>query len=608
MRISFGVVLFLALFFSGIAEAKRTHMVFFEGTDYELNVYRVYGKEDGKTILLIGGIQGDEPGGFLSADIYADMSLSKGNLIVVPRANFHSIVLNQRQVNEDMNRKFAEDSKPNYETKVVAILKDLIAESDCLLNLHDGSGFYSEVWVDDDRNPKKFGQSVIADCERREKDGLVIELGDIGRRVVDKINRDIENNEYHFHFNNHNTFSEHTIHKAQRKSATYYALTKCGIPAFGVESSKSLPLEMKIRHHIHAINAFMDEFGVVPELPSVNLEEPDLKYLVITVNDTQPIVVRCDQILTIRPNDVVSITHIEANFERGLSADILGFGSVNDFRKPLAIDRSTRITVRKDFYPCGSVYLALDENGGKDAGCITVSDKKGKGGSFLLYRVKVNGKELIMENYSTIRMIKGDIFELEDVISDAFDPSRLQVNFKGYVGPESENTGEDRGCRINTAKDLWPNYSLDRKGLKYQVVTHGENAIIGKLFVELDTPVLNYMLIKTEGQPITCFENGGSILFGDLKKLGRTLTLVDVISNVEKISNLEIRISSQASGAFPLKINTPIVVGHDMLNNQFFSSPHRIEVLRDELLIGSVSINYTREMDRDEQIEKPVNH
>ena len=95
-------ILFLVIL-SGTAQAKKVHSVFFEGTDYELNVYKVYGKEPGKTILLIGGIQGDEPGGFLSADLYADMALSKGNLIVVPRANFHSILLNQRQVNEDMN-------------------------------------------------------------------------------------------------------------------------------------------------------------------------------------------------------------------------------------------------------------------------------------------------------------------------------------------------------------------------------------------------------------------------------------------------------------------------------------------------------------------------
>ncbi|RPJ77646.1 MAG: hypothetical protein EHJ94_10615, partial [Deltaproteobacteria bacterium] len=87
-------------------QAKKSHTVFFEGTDHELHVYKSFGKEPGKTLMLIGGIQGDEPGGFLSADLYADFSLSKGNLIVVPRANFLSIMLNKRKVNQDMNRKF----------------------------------------------------------------------------------------------------------------------------------------------------------------------------------------------------------------------------------------------------------------------------------------------------------------------------------------------------------------------------------------------------------------------------------------------------------------------------------------------------------------------
>ena len=50
----------------GIAQ-KRAHTVFFENSDHELHVYRISGKDSGETLLLIGGIQGDEPGGFLSA-------------------------------------------------------------------------------------------------------------------------------------------------------------------------------------------------------------------------------------------------------------------------------------------------------------------------------------------------------------------------------------------------------------------------------------------------------------------------------------------------------------------------------------------------------------
>jgi predicted deacylase len=151
--------LILVFFLQGIASAqKRVHTTFFEGTDHELHVYNIYGEIPGKTLLLIGGIQGDEPGGFLAVDHYADISLAEGNLIVVPRANFQSIVLYRRKINDDMNRKFAEDRKNNYETKIVEILKKLINESDCMLNLHDGSGFYSDKWEGSERNPTRYGQ------------------------------------------------------------------------------------------------------------------------------------------------------------------------------------------------------------------------------------------------------------------------------------------------------------------------------------------------------------------------------------------------------------------------------------------------------------------
>ncbi|MCK5254727.1 MAG: succinylglutamate desuccinylase/aspartoacylase family protein, partial [Deltaproteobacteria bacterium] len=148
----------LLLLFPVFCFTSTKHLAYFQGTEYELNVYKIHGVEKGKTLLIIGGIQGNEPGGYLAADLYVDMSLRKGNLIVVPRANFHSILRNQRGVNGDMNRKFADFSEKDSDNKIVNVLRELIAESDYLLNLHDGSGFYSEKWESDLRNPKRYGQ------------------------------------------------------------------------------------------------------------------------------------------------------------------------------------------------------------------------------------------------------------------------------------------------------------------------------------------------------------------------------------------------------------------------------------------------------------------
>ncbi|MDF1591403.1 MAG: M14/M99 family metallopeptidase [Desulfobacterales bacterium] len=483
------IALLLCFLPAGVGAQKRSHSVFFEGSDYELHVYRIYGKHPGKTLLLIGGIQGDEPGGFLSADHYADISLAKGNLIVVPRANFQSIVLNRRIINEDMNRKFADDRKRNYEAKIVAILKQLIMESDCLLNLHDGSGFFSEVWESPERNPLRYGQSIIADSETyvNAETGETVQLGHMARSVIEQINKQIEPSQHHFRFNNHRTSEVSSLHREQRKSATYYALYTGGIPAYGIETSKSLPLELEVRYHNLAINAFMEYFEIIPETPGIKLEPPELRYLVISINDTLPVVVKDGQTLYVNAGDTIMISHIEANYERGLTVDIIDYGSISDLRKKVVIKGPTEIVIRRDYLSCGNIQVAVGNSREvvTKAKGIAISRPRPTAPAISQYQVRINGKERTFQNDEHVEVVKGDTFEIVDVTVESGDASRLQVNFKGYVGNSQKNTGEDRGYVIDTGKDLWQRYSLGKKGRTYQVIVKYDGEPIGKLFVDL---------------------------------------------------------------------------------------------------------------------------
>jgi Carboxypeptidase controlling helical cell shape catalytic len=520
------------------AKSRTEHLVYFPHTPYELNIYKIHGRQPGATLMIIGGIQGDEPGGFLSADLYADMALERGDLIVVPRANFNSILQFKRGVNGDMNRRFAGNSGSDMEDQIVAVLKSLIAESSCLLNLHEGSGFYSPQWEGPEVNPLRYGQSVIADAERfyspRQQQWL--DLQAMAERVIAQVNPQIREPGYRFRFNNHRTAEPDSLHAEQRKSATYYALTNEGIPAFGIETSKALPsTEMRVFHHRLIINAFMNELGIVPEIPPVSLEPPSLSYLVIAVNDGLPVVVGDQQSLHLRPGDRIEIAHIEANYERGLSADILGVGSMNDLRKSFVISADTDIVVRKDHLACGHVHLAVDaKTPNRPAAPVSESNTLG-------FIVRVNGRQYYYENGGRALLVLGDRFEVVDVVLPKEIRGRVTVNVRGYVNDPLNNTGEDRGCLIDTGKDLLRRYSVDREGRHYLVLVESDREI-GRLHLMLEPPQLHYLVACIDGKEKRWYRAGETIQVGRQQ----TLQVMDIKGNTAPEEALGLECSEPA--------------------------------------------------------------
>jgi hypothetical protein len=485
------ITLLLCLYPSS-ALSKTEHQVYFPNTAYELNIYRIYGKNPGKTLLLIGGIQGNEPGGFLSADLYADMSLQTGNLIVVPRANFYSIITNQRGPHGDMNRKFTyEKNSSSMEDEIVTILKQLISESDFLLNLHDGSGYYYPEYIDKWRNPSRFGQSVISDCEEFRIPGTnkVIPLGEMAQQVIDEVNRDINNELYKFHFMNTRTGDKDSLHKEQRKSATYYALNVHHIPAFGVETSKFLPsTDLKVLFHNMVINAFMKRFGIIPQSPGLELDKPSLKYLVVSINRGTPIVIKNNESLHLSEGDSINISHIEANYERGLSLDILEYGDLNDYRKDFRIFKDTSMIVRKDNYKFGEIPIKINKSG-------TGGQKKTADLDRIEYFViETKGHQMLLSNGETLEVVKGDKMKILDVFPSSLPG--IEVNFKGFVGNKRNNTGEDRGYEIDTGKDLMKGYSINKDGINYPIIVSRNDNEVGRMFIKLAPPKMHYLVLK----------------------------------------------------------------------------------------------------------------
>jgi hypothetical protein len=471
------------------ARAQIIHEVFLPNTDHELNVYRIFGDEPGKTIMLIGGIQGDEPGSYLTADLYADIHLKKGNLIVVPRANFYSILLNRREgLTGDMNRKFGQNgsTQKNLEEEVVVVLKHLISESDCLLNLHEGSGYYSTDWISEIENPKRYGQSIIYDAEVfQPADHKSIQLGDLARKVVENANRQIDNERHHFRPNNHNTLSTDSLHPEQRLSATYYALTQAHIPAFGVETSKMIKsLETKISYHKLIINSFMEEFDIILDTPGLDLAEPKLDYLLIKVNNSHSYAMPHGSKLNIKPGDEIIITGIIANYKRGMVVDVEGHGNRNDTNIPFRITEPTTVMARKDAEAFGWVDLVFEKSASPIVEEPQVIDPDQLQAEKLVIHVDETMETL--KAGMTLTVSKGSRLILRGIRTNIPQlDNEVFINFKGFAPPKAVNDGNDLGFPIYTSQDLWPRYSENKQGKRYPVVATYNEKTIGKFWVEI---------------------------------------------------------------------------------------------------------------------------
>ena len=218
------------------------------------------GYKDDNTLLIVGGIQGDEPGGFMAASLIAThYNITKGSVWIVPNLNFYSIIKRSRGPYGDMNRKFASLSKNDPEYESIQRIKKYIKDDNVklIVNLHDGSGFYRPKYEDKLHSPRKWGQCSIIDQENI-KVSKYSNLADISKKVVKHVNKFLIKDEDKYHLHNTRTVEGD---KEMEKTLTYYAINQ-GKSAFGNEASKSLPTAQRVYYHLLALEKYMDVMGI----------------------------------------------------------------------------------------------------------------------------------------------------------------------------------------------------------------------------------------------------------------------------------------------------------------------------------------------------------
>lgn len=475
--------------------AQTQHVVHFENTDHELHVYKIYGEKPGKTMLIIGGMH-NEPGGYVAADLFADVHLKQGNLIVIPRANRPAIVKNKRGINNDMNRTFVDksghDHQHIYEDDIVAIIKKLMTQSDVLLNLHDGYGYYRPTWESELANPKRWGQAIITDRhEFVTTDNRLLNLGERAQKVVDKVNQQVDKQFHHFHYKNTKTKDPSSIHKEQRTSATFYALYEQGIESYGIETSKNIrSLDLKVTYQTMIINAFLDEFDIVIDTQAQKVAPPKLDYLLISVNNGRPMGYQDGEVINVQIGDTLRIAKAFTNYQRGVFVDIENLGSLNDLDKTITISDSTGIKVLKDQYLAGRLYInALQPNENLQGQQIAATSKQTATNTqmptqFAHLLVELNGQTHKLAHGESIQMRATDTLKLVSyqALSQQMQPS--QVNFIGFVGNKTTNDGEDRGYLITQAK-LLKRFSVNGDGKQYKIQAEQGKQTIAQFYVNI---------------------------------------------------------------------------------------------------------------------------
>ena len=263
--------------------------VFAMNLNADIQLIKKENNDSNTTLLVVGGIHGNEPGGYFSASILAThYKVTSKNLWIIPNLNKDSVMENQRGVNGDMNRKFSKIGDHDKDKQIIDEIKKIILSDNIslVLNLHDGHGFYREKNQGSIFNPNAWGQTCVIDqCNLKEEQKFG-NLNNIASTVKDNINKKLL--EKHHNFNVKNTKTKYED-EAMKLSLTYFAVTN-GKPAFAIETSKNLSsLSQKVFYQLVAIEEFMKIMDI-PFIRDFDLNAQNISKIMtdhgyLTIND-----------------------------------------------------------------------------------------------------------------------------------------------------------------------------------------------------------------------------------------------------------------------------------------------------------------------------------
>ena len=243
---SFLLLAFTSLFVSahrGRCE-QVTMGVIMPGTRYATTYYIKKGDQPGPTIVVIGGVHGDEIAGYRAAEQLVHWTVTGGTLVVLPDAHKEAIRRNVRGYPGNMNNMFPGKRDGSDMERLAYQIFEMVrgVHPNLLLTLHESREFHSE-------NPKRYGQTFCYDFPT---------INDTMQPALDRVNTGIARKRDKF-----SLFIE-----PHPTCPTYQAWVQLKTPATSIETCRELPLPERIDYQLQAVRAFFDLMKLQYEAPS----------------------------------------------------------------------------------------------------------------------------------------------------------------------------------------------------------------------------------------------------------------------------------------------------------------------------------------------------
>lgn len=218
----------------------RSRRTLLPGTAHETAVYIVTTPVEGPVVLVIGGIHGDEPAGYLAADTVASWVVNRGTLIVIPRAHIPAIRRRQRNGEDllDLNRSFPGSASGSPTERLAAAIYGVMLEfePDWVIDLHEAL-FFERL------RPGALGQTLIYPPQGRSID--------IVEQLLVEVNSTIQAPANHF-----------LLLRGALRGTVLSAAVSVGAESIMVETCKQLPLDERIQQQRQAVLSMLYLLGI----------------------------------------------------------------------------------------------------------------------------------------------------------------------------------------------------------------------------------------------------------------------------------------------------------------------------------------------------------